>query len=396
VAGRRRVSGATPLATWAARALALATLALLAGGGALGVASGRVPQGLPLIPFGLVGYLVARRQPGNPLGWLLLALAFVFTLATDGGLYALMVYEDGYRLPWPRLAAFLGAFWAWLVVLAPLTVALFPDGRLSRRWQVVVGLYVALSLLMIGELTWRNLDGVTAAHIRIDAQGALTTTDHTSGGTVFALALVGFCLAFIGRQLVAYRRARGEYRQQLKCLFGGGAIALTGLVLTLSFGEDANAALAIIGGVGFFALTALPFGMGVGILRYRLFEIDRVISRTLAYALLTALLAGVFVGLVVLLTDVLPVSSPVAVAASTLAAAALFTPLRLRTQQLLDRRFNRARYDAQAIVSAFSVELRHALELESIRGELLRAVEQTVAPAHASLWLKDGSATALR
>jgi hypothetical protein len=116
--------------------------------------------------------------------------------------------------------------------------------------------------------------------------------------------------------------------------------------------------------------------------------IDRLISRTLSYLIITGLLAGVFVGIVVLTTDVLPFSSPVGVAASTLAAAALFNPLRLRVQRLVDRRFNRARYDAEAIVAAFTMRLRDAVDLDTVRHELLAAVDGAVQPAHASLWLR--------
>ncbi len=137
---------------------------------------------------------------------------------------------------------------------------------------------------------------------------------------------------------------------------------------------------------------ALPVAMGVGILKYRLYEIDRLISRTLSYLIITGLLAGVFVGIVVLTTDVLPFSSPVGVAASTLAAAALFNPLRLRVQRLVDRRFNRARYDAEAIVAAFTLRLRDAVDLETVRSELLQAVDRAVEPAHASVWIRPASA----
>ena len=135
-------------------------------------------------------------------------------------------------------------------------------------------------------------------------------------------------------------------------------------------------------------MGALPVGIGIGILKYRLYDIDRLISRTLSYATVTALLAGVFVGIVVLTTDVLPFSSPVGVAASTLAAAALFNPLRKRVQHLVDRRFNRARYDAEAIVAAFTLRLRDAVDLDTVRHELLHAVDRAFEPTHASVWIR--------
>jgi hypothetical protein len=128
--------------------------------------------------------------------------------------------------------------------------------------------------------------------------------------------------------------------------------------------------------------------MAVAILRYRLYDLDRLISRTVSYALLTALLAGAFIGVVVLTTDVLPLSSRVGVAASTLVAAALFNPLRTRVQRVVDRRFNRPRYDAQATVAAFTARLRDAVELDAVRGELLATVHEAVRPSHVSVWLR--------
>ena len=133
---------------------------------------------------------------------------------------------------------------------------------------------------------------------------------------------------------------------------------------------------------------ALPVGIGIGVLRYRLYEIDRLISRTLTYAILTGLLAGTFIGLVTLATDTLALSGRVGVAASTLAAAGLFNPLRVRVQRFVDRRFNRARYDADATVAAFTARLRDAVELETIRAELLDVVNRAVQPSHASVWIK--------
>jgi hypothetical protein len=123
-------------------------------------------------------------------------------------------------------------------------------------------------------------------------------------------------------------------------------------------------------------------------MRYRLYEIDRLISRTLSYAILTALLAGTFIGLIALTTDTLALSGRVGVAASTLAAAALFNPLRIRVQRLVDRRFNRARYDADATVAAFSAALRDAVDLDTVRAELLAAVQHAVQPSSASIWIR--------
>jgi hypothetical protein len=168
-----------------------------------------------------------------------------------------------------------------------------------------------------------------------------------------------------------------------------------GFVLSISL-SGRNGFWGVVSDVATVCLAALPFSIGVGILKYRLYEIDRLISRTITYLLVTGVLVGVFVGLVLLATRRLPISSPVAVAASTLCAAALFNPLRRRVQGLVDRRFNRTRYDAEKVIAAFSDRLRGAVDLESVQAGLLAAVGQTTAPAHASIWLRNDPETVTR
>jgi len=136
------------------------------------------------------------------------------------------------------------------------------------------------------------------------------------------------------------------------------------------------------------SFSALPISIGVAILRYRMYDLDRLISRTLAYAILTGLLVGIFVGLVALTTDTLALSGRVGVAASTLAAAALFNPLRVRIQRFVDRRFNRTRYDADAIVATFTARVRDAVEIDAIRNDLLDAVNRAVQPTSVSIWIR--------
>jgi hypothetical protein len=143
----------------------------------------------------------------------------------------------------------------------------------------------------------------------------------------------------------------------------------------------------VVGDVLVIGVAALPAGMGVAILKYRLYEIDRIISRTLAYAIVTGLLVGVYAGLVLLTTQVFLVHTPVAVAASTLAAAALFNPLRRRVQKAVDRRFNRARYDADQTVAAFATRLKDAVDLDSVRDDLAGVVSRALEPAHVSVWI---------
>jgi len=162
-----------------------------------------------------------------------------------------------------------------------------------------------------------------------------------------------------------------------------GVSIVIGLVLPGSRSEVAR----VLGDIAVAGILAIPVGMGVAILKYRLFDIDRVISRTLAYAIVTGLLVGVYAGLVLLATRVLTVHTPVAVAAATLAAAALFNPLRRRVQRAVDRRFNRARYDADQTVAAFAARLQDEVDLDSVRDDLTAVVQQVLEPAHLSVWV---------
>jgi hypothetical protein len=194
-------------------------------------------------------------------------------------------------------------------------------------------------------------------------------------------------LLSLAGQVVSYRRSYGERRQQLKWLLGGFAAALACAVLAIGMG-NAPGSWKVLGHVAvILAFFALPVSMGVAILKYRLYDIDRIISRTLAYAIVTGLLVGVYAGLVLLATQVLKFHSTVAVVAATLVAAALFSPVRRRVQRAVDRRFNRARYDAERTVAAFAARLKDAVDLDAVRDDLASVVHQALEPAHVSLWI---------
>jgi hypothetical protein len=190
----------------------------------------------------------------------------------------------------------------------------------------------------------------------------------------------------VGYHVVSWRRAAGERRQQLNWLMAGGGAALVsfaaGVVVAAHHGI-----WQVVGDVLVIGVAALPAGMGVAILKYRLYEIDRIISRTLAYAIVTGLLVGVYAGLVLLTTQVFKVHTPVAVAASTLAAAALFNPVRHRVQRAGDRQFNRARYDADQTVAVFATRLKDAMDLDSVRDDLAVVISRALEPAHVSVWI---------
>jgi hypothetical protein len=342
------------------------------------------------LPMCAAGFIVARRQPGNPIGWLLMVIPVGVLLGLDAGPYAWLVYRMGYHLPFGPVAVLLeNAYWVVLTIALPPVFVLFPDGELpSPRWRWVLWSYLtaAIGLFLLAYAAIVII--IVTQGVHIDADGGLAGFDHPSGSTawlskVIALlpVLLAFWLLFAARLVLSWRRASGDRRQQLKWLMAGSAVAVVGFVLSNAVPLLDPGATAV--GVG----IVLPVCLGVAILKYRLYDIDRIISRTLAYAIVTGLLVGLYAGLVLLATRVLTFHTPVAVAASTLAAVALFNPLRRRVQQIVDRRFNRARYDAEQTAAAFAARLKDAVDLDSVRDDLAHTVHQALEPTHVSVWI---------
>jgi len=349
------------------------------------------------VACGLLGMLVARRQPRNPEGWLLLSLAVGLIAVVDSGLYAVLDYRVHHgQLPLGEIAVFLrGTIATPLIFLFPLVVLLFPDGRLTRRWKWLLWPYLVLVVVVTAGFAANEAGTIAGQHIQVDLTGTYSGPGGSVGGLGAVLGDVGaglivvplFWLAFAARQVVSWRRATGERRQQLKWMTSGAVVAVIGLAL-IAVGPPKDQLLGrVTHDLAFLALAALPVSMGIGILKYRLYDIDRIISRTLAYAIVTGLLVGVYAGLVLLTTQVFRVHTPVAVAAATLAAAALFNPVRRRVQRAVDRRFNRARYDADQTVAAFAARLKDAVDLDSVRDDLADVVHQALEPAHVSVWI---------
>jgi hypothetical protein len=342
-----------------------------------------------------VGVVVAWRQPGNPMGWILLAAMGCVALDNDASFYSVADYRLHHgTLPLGWVAVLLQPAWAPAIVLLGVGILLFPDGRPpSPRWRWVLVVYLTVgSVWMAGALTVAA-SAIIGHDIRVDASGNLLAID--AGGSaawwnaieLVFIPVLGICwLASLAGQVVRWRRSSDERRQQLKWLLFGSAVCLAGLALTLPL-SSRSGLLGVLGQLGFVGIFALPVSIGVAVLKYRLYDIDRIISRTLAYALVTGLLVGAYAGIVLLATRVLSVSSPVAVAASTLAAAALFSPLRRRVQRAVDRRFNRARYDADRIIAAFAARLKDTVDLNSVRDDLAIVVDQALEPAHVSVWI---------
>jgi hypothetical protein len=351
-------------------------------------------------PFWVLGGLLAWRKPGNPIGWLVLGLAGFLTLSEVASFYAVADYRlHGGGLPLGWLALLAQPGWAPGIASSGLIILLFPDGRLpSPRWRWALWPYLALALLWIAGALAFTVGAILAHHVRVDAGGNLLVLDHpTAGAAWWGVAQSAFFvilgiswLASLAGQALSYRRSSGERRQQLKWLLAGAAASLVGLIASIQLLSNLGIPAVGITLLSTVCLCALPASITVGILKYRLFDIDRLISRTVAYALLTGLLVGIYAGLVLLATQVLGFASTWAVAASTLAAAALFTPLRRRVQRAVDRRFNRARYDADRMVDAFASRLQDAVGLDTVRADLAAVVHGALEPAHVTLWINGG------
>ena len=345
------------------------------------------------IPSAAVGVLVARRQPRNPNGWLLIGIAAAILLSTGAGAYSLLVYRLGRSLPLGPAGLVLYQLWSPALALFLLVILLFPDGQPpSPRWRWVAWGYGLLCVGYLGLLIGVAIDAVDGHRIRVDGYGGLTVVDYPVGRFAIAqnvilivILVLGVC--FAGRQFVSWRHSAGVRREQLKWLMFGSAVAIVCAALTIPGQTTPSGIWADLNAVLSIGFIALPVSIGVGILRYRLYEIDQVISRTVAYAIVTGLLVGVYAILVTTAHTVFTDRSPAAVAGATLAAVALFNPLRRRVQRMVDRRFNRARYDADLTVAAFATRLKDAVDLDAVHDDLAGVVTRTLEPAHVSIWI---------
>ena len=347
------------------------------------------------VPATAVGALLAARRPRNPIGWLLLAIIIVEI--NPASQYLILDYRMHHgSLPLGWVAVVLEECWPMFLVSVTLLLWLFPDGTLpAGRWHRAAA-FGAVGWLLVGLATSSRGVLVAAGHdVRIQADGSLANPSPGAFRVLDVVVIAGTLVSWVvwlAIQIPTYRRASGVYRQQLKWLYSGAAIfvfAYFGVFL-------ATLAVKAIPGwnnqsvtnvLAFLGTAALPACLGVAVLKYRLYELNRVISRVVSYAMVTALLAGVFAGLVLLATHVLPFKGSVAVAVATLVIAALFNPLRRRVQKLVDRRFDRSRYDAEAVVVAFTARLRQTIDLDAIRGDLVGVVQEAFQPAHVSVWL---------
>ena len=369
-------------------------LVLFGLGMAISIAAGK-PDGLAVFAllFAGLGLVIARRQPGNRIAWLLLGFSALLVFYEDAAIYSATDYRlHGGKLPLGFPAVLIASeLWSALFLILPLIILLFPDGKLPPRWRMVLWAYLAVCALIVAILLGSGAWQMRGTRIVVQGNGQLVNNSGPTGALGFAQLILFvvvpvFWAFFVARQVLSWRRATGERRAQLKWLMAGSAATVTCLAGTVLL-QSSNAFLTLVDNTCLaVGILSLPVCIIFAILKYRLYDIDRLISRTVSYTLVTALLIGVYVGVVTFTTRVLPFHSTAGIAASTLAVAALFNPLRRRVQRLVDRRFNRARYDADKTVAAFASRLKDAVDLDSIRDDLARVVHQALEPAHVSVW----------
>jgi hypothetical protein len=388
-------------ATGVAFALAALVAVLVAAAIPLGEAAhqdllANAAAGIPLIvAFVAVGATVAARLPRHPMGWMFLLIALLFILNTDASSYTVADYREHAGLPLSGVAVILQPAWAPAIVLFGLVVLLFPDGRLpSRRWRVVLAAYLAIGAAWIGGAVVISVRAVVEHHVRVSSGGDLNVVDHPAGDMAWWGAVQNLFFPFLGLMLLAwvvwqvprYRRAPVERRQQLKWLIGGGALATLGGAVLISQVAGLSSQIGLVG------VVALPISLGIAILRYRLYEIDVIIRRTIVYASLVAALALVYLGGIWLIGRMLETltgqSGALAVTISTLAVAAAFQPLRRRIQAAVDHRFYRDAYDAAHTLELFSGRLRGQIDIDSLQADIVAVVRSTVQPRHVQLWLR--------
>ena len=354
-----------------------------------------------VVMYAGAGGLIANRVPRNAIGWLLglIGLSLAASMLTEQyALYGLATAPGS--VPAARLAGwFSETFTALTAALLFFVILLFPDGRLpSRRWRPVLWAMFAVvagwaaTSLQAGTITGGFTNALAAANVSYPNPLGIFPQQGWFNGL---LTMVYFLAVVTGALVLAsvFARRHGasaELRKQLAWLGYVGMMTALWAVAILIYVRATDAASSLVGYLiwTLLVLAGIPLACVVAVLKYRLYEIDRIISRTLAYAIITGLLVGVYAGLVLLATRVLSVNSPVAVAASTLAAAALFTPLRSRVQRMVDRRFNRAHYDADKTVAAFAARLQDAVDLDSVRDDLASVVQKALEPAHVSIWVR--------
>jgi hypothetical protein len=333
--------------------------------------------------YATVGLFLGLRRPGNPIGWLFAAAGLVWSVNIPFDPWVRQLLLEGRPLPLAaQVAAVVGEYsWAPAVSLGiALPALLVPDGHLrSPRWRVVVATATAgpLAAMVGGALAPSELQEIIVPIPNpfglAGAPGAVAGAVNLAG----LLLWMGSVLAALLSLVLRFRTSRGTERQQLRWVAAGGAAAVAGLLVGI-------AGLTVT----YHAVLFVPLGVAVAVLRYRLWDLDLLVSRSITYALVTTVLVVPYLLILPAATRLAGGSGSLAVAAATLALAALFQPVRRRVQAAVDRRFNRRRHDAARIIDAFGARLRDQVDLDTLTAEVLAAAEQTMQPTRASLWLR--------
>jgi hypothetical protein len=348
-----------------------------------------------VLSFSTVGALIATRRPQNTVGWIMLVAGFTLgAMLLTGGYVDFSLAQQG-RVPGTRWVAWV-ASWVWVPGIVPaltFLLLLFPDGRLpSRRWRLVG--WVAVAAMITLGLGMAFTPGQFTDYPQVINPLGLTLLEGSpmeEGGVGWLLLPLSVVLSATS-MVVRFRRAAGEERQQIKWLALAAAFAAVGWVaLTFTYTTE----LMVTGQLlQLLSMLSIPLAVGVAVLKYRLYDIDVVINRTLVYGSLTAMLALVYFGGVAATQAIFRTITgheqqpQLAIVVSTLVIAALFNPLRRRIQSFIDRRFYRKKYDARKTLEAFSAKLRDETDLDALNSELVRVVQETMQPAHVSLWMR--------
>ena len=355
--------------------------------------------------YAVVGALVATREPRNAVGWLMLSIALALALTSFSDCY---VQDPGRPFVVPLAWVANWIWFVWLYGAAIMLPLLFPDGRvLSARWRVVpwVGLAALMLSIVAAAFGSNSLDVESPRPMPNPLAATGSVGAAVSGAGILGGVLAAVCFGLGACSIVLrLRRSRGRRRQQVKWFAYVGGLAVVGLGLALVdslvdelVGGARPSWMTALGAIGWMTglllvVVGVPAAVGIAMLRHQLYDIDVVIKRTLVYGSLTMLLGATYLALVLafrVLLDPVTGQSDLAVAASTLAVAALFRPARARIQGAVDRRFFRSRYDAARTAEAFAERLRQEVDLEAISGELRDVVRNTIQPTHVSLWLRE-------
>jgi uncharacterized membrane protein YhdT len=407
--------------SWLAWSLAALSVVMFVGSVALWVLahSTHVPRSLDadlttgsllgqalFLVFPLVGALIASRRPENPIGWLCLVDGLLWTTTNMLDYHSLYVMASPGSVPFPVGLAGVN-HWLWVPtvgLLGTYVFLLFPDGRLpSRRWRPLA--WLSGVVIASGSLGLMLSPGPLDMPRGIRNPFGLEAAPWVAVAAYAILPLLPLCMLASALSLVMrYRRSRGDVRQQIKWIaFAASLVALTYLIAIVAsfihpseiwFAAGLPLWLDLIEYAALLSITSVPIAIGFAVLKYRLYDIDLIINRTLVYGSLTGALALVYFGGVTVTQALFRNISgqeqlpQLVIVASTLVIAALFNPLRRRIQSFIDRRFYRAKYDARKILEAFSVRLRDETDLEALNEDLVEVVRETMQPAHVSLWLR--------